>query len=109
MLQAIGRLGGQQMKQKCDHLKTKPLDQNDSKIIIDVNQSYDLIKELKESNEHHTKLTKSHKMFQADHRKVIKEMEILQTPLHNTIPWNIRGKQLQGLMFSFHKSTYLYY
>lgn len=80
-LQAIHRLGGTQMKLECDHLKIKSLDQTNQELI---KQSNDEIKLLKES----------YKLLQEDHRKVTKEMEILKSTLNDTVPWNIRGKQL---------------
>ncbi|CAG2253749.1 unnamed protein product [Mytilus edulis] len=36
---AVERLGGQQMKQECDHLKTKPLDQTNREIMMDIKHS----------------------------------------------------------------------
>ncbi|XP_071159030.1 E3 ubiquitin-protein ligase DZIP3-like [Mytilus edulis] len=36
---ALDRLGGQQMKQECDHLKSKPLDQTNQEIMMDIKHS----------------------------------------------------------------------
>ncbi|CAC5369601.1 unnamed protein product [Mytilus coruscus] len=48
---AIGRLGGQPMKQECDNVKTKILDQTNQEIMLDIKRSNDEIKELKQSVE----------------------------------------------------------
>ncbi|CAG2197839.1 unnamed protein product [Mytilus edulis] len=98
---AIDRLGGQQMKQECDHLKTKPLDQTNQEIMMDIKHSNNEIRELKESFESlklsHTEMIKSHQFLQEnhaedDHRKVTKEMEIMKTSQKDTVPWNIRAR-----------------
>ncbi|CAG2220657.1 unnamed protein product [Mytilus edulis] len=107
---AIDRLGGQQMKQECDHLKTKPLDQTNQEIMMNIKHSYKEIRELKESFESlkmsHTKMIKSHEMLQQentkvkkshetlqdDQRKVTAEMEKVKTSQKDTVPWNVRGK-----------------
>lgn len=73
-LQAIARLD-EQMKQECDHLKTKPLDQTNREIMIDIKRSNDEIKELKKSHEHITEELKQIKTFKQD-----------------IVPRNIRGK-----------------
>ncbi|CAG2253747.1 unnamed protein product [Mytilus edulis] len=100
---AIDRLGGEKMKQECDHLKTKPLDQTNQEIIMDIKHSNNEIRELKESfeslikshellQEHHAEVKKSHEVLQDDHRKVTNEMEIMKISQKDTVPWNIRGK-----------------
>ncbi|XP_071159016.1 E3 ubiquitin-protein ligase DZIP3-like [Mytilus edulis] len=93
---AIDRLGGQQMKQECDHLKTKPLDQTNQEIMMDIKHSNNEIQELKESlkslKRSHTEMMKSHEVLQVDHRKVTKEMVVMKTSQMDTVPWNIRGK-----------------
>ncbi|CAG2203167.1 unnamed protein product [Mytilus edulis] len=112
---AIDRLGGQQMKQECDHLKTKPLDQTNQEIIMDIKHSNNEIRELKESfkslklshtkmmkshellQEHHEKVKKSHETLQEDHRKVTNEMKVMKTIQMDTVPLNIRGKQLKDM------------
>ncbi|CAC5412666.1 unnamed protein product [Mytilus coruscus] len=110
MFQAIERLGGQQMKQECDHLKTKPLDQTNQEIIMDIKHSNNEIRELKESFESlkmaHTKMIKSHEMLQEDYTEIKKSHETLQDAHRNatdemekmkifqkdTVPWNIRER-----------------
>lgn len=76
--QAVGRLGGQSMKQECDNLKTKILDQTNQEIMLDIKRSNDEIRELKQSVE-------SLKTANAD---LTEEVEKLK----DTVPWNIRGK-----------------
>lgn len=65
MFQAISRLGGQQMKQECDDLKVKTLDQNCQEMIIELKQSMG---------------------------RLTVEMNKLKTAQEDTVPWNIRGK-----------------
>ncbi|CAG2190534.1 unnamed protein product [Mytilus edulis] len=85
------------MKQECNHLKTKPLDQTNQEIMMDIKHSNNEIRELKESFESlklsHTEMIKSHETLQDDHRKVTNELEIMKTSQKDTVPWNIRGKQ----------------
>ncbi|XP_052103697.1 uncharacterized protein LOC127737205 [Mytilus californianus] len=100
---AIDRLGGQQMKQECDHLKTKPLDQTNQEIMMDIKHSNNEIRELKDSfeslikshellQERHAEVKKSHEILQDDHRKVTQEMETIKTSQKDTVPWNIRER-----------------
>ncbi|CAG2237154.1 unnamed protein product [Mytilus edulis] len=78
---AIYRLGGQQMKQECDHLKTKPLDQTIQELMKDIKHSNNEIQELKESFESlkssHTKMSKSHELLQEHHAAVKQSHEML--------------------------------
>ncbi|CAG2199667.1 unnamed protein product [Mytilus edulis] len=60
--EAIGRLGGQSLKQECDQLRTKILDQTNKEIILEIKHSKDEIEELKQSLE---TLNISHKQDQA--------------------------------------------
>lgn len=96
ILQAIARLGGQQIKQECDFLKTRTLDQTNQEIMTDIKHSNDEISKLKESfrslTRSHSDMFKSHELLQEDHAKVTKEMEIIKTCQKDTVPWNIRGK-----------------
>lgn len=103
IIQAIGRLDGEPIKKECDHLKTKPLDQTNQEIMLDIKRSNDEIRELKESfntlNMSHTEMTNSHKLLQEshellqrDHAHITKEMEEIKTAQNVTVPWNIRGK-----------------
>ncbi|XP_076095787.1 uncharacterized protein LOC143066860 [Mytilus galloprovincialis] len=112
---AVNRLGGQQMKQECDHLKTKPLDQTNQEIMLDIKRSNDEIKGLQKSlknlkrshidlrkshkilQENHKKVKKSHERLQKDHRKVTEEMEIVKTSQQDTVPWNTRARNEEML------------
>ncbi|XP_071142052.1 ankyrin-3-like [Mytilus edulis] len=69
---AIGRLGGQQMKQECDNLKTKPVDQTNQEIMKDIKRSNDDLK-------------KSLEVLQEQRHK---EM----TSQQDTVPWFIRAR-----------------
>ncbi|CAG2247007.1 unnamed protein product [Mytilus edulis] len=81
---AIGRLGGQHMKEECDLLRTKTLDQTNKEIMMDIKRSNDEIKELKESldslkrshevlEEAHTEIQRSHTDLQVDHAEMKKK------------------------------------
>ncbi|XP_052080937.1 uncharacterized protein LOC127718892 [Mytilus californianus] len=93
---AIERLGGKQMKQECDHMKTKPLDQTNQEIITYIKCSNNEIWELKESFERmkrsHTEMIQSHELLQENHVAVTKEMEEIKISQMDTIPWNIRDQ-----------------
>ncbi|CAC5415679.1 unnamed protein product [Mytilus coruscus] len=79
---AVDRLGRQLMKQECDHLKTKPLDQTNLEIMMNIKHSNNEIQELKESFESlkmsHTKMIKSHEMLQQENTEIKKSHETLQ-------------------------------
>ncbi|VDI57635.1 Hypothetical predicted protein [Mytilus galloprovincialis] len=81
---AVGRLGGQSMKQECDNLKTKILDQTNQEIMLDIKRSNDEIRELKQSVD-------SLKTANAD---LTEEVEKLK----DTVPWNIRAQIGQDLV-----------
>ncbi|XP_076096830.1 uncharacterized protein LOC143067416 [Mytilus galloprovincialis] len=72
---AISRLGGQQMKEECDILKTKILDQSNQEIMLDIKHSNDEIMELKKANEEMTV-----------------EVQKLKISLEDTVQWNIRAQ-----------------
>lgn len=88
-MQAIGRLGGQQLKLECDQLKTKTLDQTNTEIMMDIKRSNDEIKGLKESL---NSLKQSHEALQYNHAEMTKEIQRLKTCQEDTVPWNVRGK-----------------
>ncbi|VDH88929.1 Hypothetical predicted protein [Mytilus galloprovincialis] len=67
--QAIGRLGGTSMKQECDILKTKPLDQSNKEIIM----------EIKHSNEAIEQLTKSFRSLKRSHEEDKRTVKRLKT------------------------------
>ncbi|XP_052080315.1 uncharacterized protein LOC127718366 isoform X2 [Mytilus californianus] len=85
---AIERLCGQQMKQECVHMKTKPLDQTNQEIMMDIKHSNNEIRELKESIE---SLKRSHTEMIQSHEVVAKEMEEIKLSQKDTVPLNIRG------------------
>ncbi|CAG2206197.1 unnamed protein product [Mytilus edulis] len=84
VVDAISRLGGQQMKQECDNLKVKILDQSNKEIMLDIKSSYNEIKEMKESVE---SLKKANEVMTV-------EMKKLKLSYEDTVPWNIRGKYI---------------
>ncbi|CAC5364619.1 unnamed protein product [Mytilus coruscus] len=91
---AIERLGGEQMKQECDRMKTKPLDQTNKEILMVIKNSCNEIRELKESIESlkllHIEIKKSHALLQENHAAVTKAMEEHYISQKDTVPWNIR-------------------
>ncbi|XP_063426833.1 uncharacterized protein LOC134710409 [Mytilus trossulus] len=93
---AINRLGGQQMNQECEHLKTKPLDQTNQEIMLEIKCSNDEIRELKNSFESlklsHTKMKKSHELLQENHTNVTKELQKIKSSQTDTVPWNVRAQ-----------------
>ncbi|XP_052064357.1 uncharacterized protein LOC127704365 [Mytilus californianus] len=111
---AIDRLGGRIMKNECDHLKTKPLDQTNQEIMIEIKHSNDEIRELKGSLESlklshiemkrtHDSLQKDydegkkvHSLLKEDHERVKKSHALLQEKVENyqqdTVPWNVRAQ-----------------
>ncbi|CAC5410425.1 unnamed protein product [Mytilus coruscus] len=93
---AIARLGGKQLKQECDNLKTKPLDQTNQEIMIGIKTSNDEIRELKKILEHlklsHSEVKKSQDLLQEDHTHVTNEMEKMKTSQEDIVPWNIRER-----------------
>ncbi|XP_071150273.1 uncharacterized protein [Mytilus edulis] len=87
--EAIGRLGGQQLKLECDQLKTKTLDQTNTEIMMDIKRSNDEIKGLKESL---NSLKQSHEALQDNHAEMTKEIQRLKTCQEDTVPWNVRAR-----------------
>ncbi|XP_052103345.1 uncharacterized protein LOC127736784 [Mytilus californianus] len=77
---AISRLGGQPMKQECDNLKTKILDQTNQEIMLDIKRSNGEIMELKKSFESLMKINED----------MTVQMNKLKTSQKDTVPWNIR-------------------
>ncbi|CAC5388469.1 unnamed protein product [Mytilus coruscus] len=81
---AISRLGGQGMKQECDNLKVKTLDQTNQEIMLDIKHSNDEIMKLKKSVE---------RLKKANEDMTV-ELNELKTSHADTVPWNIRGEYL---------------
>ncbi|XP_071161389.1 uncharacterized protein [Mytilus edulis] len=99
--EAIGRLGGQQLKQECYLLKTRPLDLTNQEIMLDIKRSNDEIRELKESfsslkrsyaemMKSQELLQESHDLLQEDYAHVTKEMKEMKIFQKDPVPWNIR-------------------
>ncbi|XP_076095628.1 E3 ubiquitin-protein ligase DZIP3-like [Mytilus galloprovincialis] len=102
---AINRLGGQQMKQECEHMKTKTLDQTNQEIMLEIKCSNEEIREMKNSFESlqlsHTKMKKSHELLQENHTNVTKELQKIKSSQTDTVPWNVRECTSISSMFSF--------
>ncbi|CAG2199677.1 unnamed protein product [Mytilus edulis] len=79
---AIGRLGGTSMKQECDLLKTKPLDQTNKEIIMEIKHSNEEIEQLKKS-------VQSLKRSQEEDRRTVKR---LKTSHKNVVSENEKGQ-----------------
>ncbi|XP_071136253.1 uncharacterized protein [Mytilus edulis] len=111
---AVSRLGGLPMNQECLDLKVKILDKSNQEIMLEIKQSQEEMKELRQTmdienstmrenltdlqdsystlHSEHSSTTKnlidlkdSHKTLQIEHSKV---KDILKDP----VPWNIRGQ-----------------
>lgn len=99
ILQAIERLGGQQMKLECDYIKSKPLDQTKQEILMNINHSHSEKWEIKESfaclKQSPTEMKIYHESLQENHAIVTKEKEEMKNSQKNTIPSDIRGKLLK--------------
>ncbi|CAC5357131.1 unnamed protein product [Mytilus coruscus] len=88
---AVSRLGGLSMNQECQDLKVKMLDQSNQEIMLEIKQSQEEMKELRQTmdiehsalRENLRDLQDSHSTLQTEHSNVT---EILKDP----IPWNIR-------------------
>ncbi|CAC5408428.1 unnamed protein product [Mytilus coruscus] len=114
---AIKRLGGKQMKEECDQLRTKTLDQTNKEIMMNIKRSNEEITDLKESldslkrsndvlqcdhveikrshevlKKAHTEMKRSHEVLQDDHTEMATEVKRLKTIHDDVVPWNIRGK-----------------
>ncbi|XP_052059417.1 uncharacterized protein LOC127700019 [Mytilus californianus] len=92
---AISRLGGQPMKQECDDLKVKILDQTNQEIMLDIKRSNDEIFELKKSVE---SLNKSVKGLKRAKKALTVKVKKLKTSQEDTVPWNIRAQISQILV-----------
>ncbi|XP_052106730.1 uncharacterized protein LOC127739169 [Mytilus californianus] len=86
---AISRLGGHPMKQECDILKTKILDQSNQEIMLGIKHSNDEIMELKKANEDMSVEVKKMKTTNEDMTEEVKKLKISH---EDTVPWNIRAQ-----------------
>ncbi|CAG2253702.1 unnamed protein product [Mytilus edulis] len=89
---AIDRLGGQQMKQECDHMKTKTLDSTIQEIMMDIKCSNSEIMDTEESFEW-TLLSCIQMKHYIYHQQLWNKAMEIKTSQNDTVPWNIRGKQ----------------
>lgn len=87
-------------------MKTRPLDQTNQEIMLDIKRSNDEIRELKESfaslkrsyaemMKSQELLQESHDSLQEDYVHVTKEMKEMKIFQKDPVPWNIRGKLLE--------------
>ncbi|CAG2220046.1 unnamed protein product [Mytilus edulis] len=105
MTGAINRLGGEQMKLECDQLKTKPLDQTNQEIMMDIKRSYNEIRELRGSLENLKlsciEMKKCNAILNENHEEVKKSFELLNEKVttlnQDTVPWNIRAQIVKTL------------
>ncbi|CAG2205637.1 unnamed protein product [Mytilus edulis] len=88
---AIGRLGGQQMKEECDNLKVKILDQTNQEIMMDIKRSKDEMLEMKKSVK---SLNNSVKSLKRTKKAMTVEVKRLKISHEDTVPWNIRVKRI---------------
>lgn len=70
------------MKQECDDLKVKTLDQNYK----------DIIHNMKLTNDELIQLKQSMGRLEKSNEDMTVEMNKLKTAQEDTVPWNIRGK-----------------
>ncbi|XP_071151089.1 uncharacterized protein [Mytilus edulis] len=94
---AISRLGGQTMKEECDNLKVKTLDQTNEEIMLDIKCSNDEITELKKAIECLNKANEDMKI----------DMNMLETSQEDTVPWNIR-EQINQFLTECHDSDKMF-
>ncbi|XP_076096703.1 uncharacterized protein LOC143067354 [Mytilus galloprovincialis] len=106
---AIGRLGGQQMKEECDNLKVKILDQTNQEIMMDIKRSKDEMLEMKKSvkslNNSVKSLKRTKKAMTVEVKKLkttnedmTVEVKKLKTSHEDTVPWNIRAQINENLV-----------
>ncbi|XP_071135020.1 uncharacterized protein [Mytilus edulis] len=100
---AIGRLGGQTMKDECYNLKVKILDQTNQEIMMDIKRSKDEMSELKKSVKSLNNSMKSLKITKKAMKVEVKrlktsnevltvEVKRLKKANTDTVPWNIRAQ-----------------
>ncbi|XP_071166797.1 uncharacterized protein [Mytilus edulis] len=98
---AIGRLGGQQMKQECDTLKVKILDQTNQEIVMGIKRSKDEMLEMKKSVKSLNNSVKSLKRtkkamtvevkrLKTTNEDMTVEVKKLKISHEDTVQWNIR-------------------
>ncbi|XP_076096950.1 uncharacterized protein LOC143067489 [Mytilus galloprovincialis] len=106
---AIGRLGGQQMKEECDNLKVKILDQTNQEIMMDIKRSKDEMLEMKKSVKSLNNSVKSLKRtkkamtvevkrLKTTNEDMTVEVKKLKISHEDTVPWNIRAQINENLV-----------
>lgn len=84
------------MKENCDQLRTKTLDQSNKEIMMDIKRSVEGNKQLKVSLESmkrsHEDMTMESKMLKKSNTDMTIEIKKLKKSHEDTVPWNIRGK-----------------
>ncbi|XP_076081117.1 uncharacterized protein LOC143052027 [Mytilus galloprovincialis] len=95
---AVGRLGGKTMYRECQELKVKILDQSNQEIILEIQQSLEEIKELRQIMDNlgteHAKVTENLRELQTSHCTLKAEHSKVKEVLNDPIPQNIR-EQIQ--------------
>ncbi|VDI06745.1 Hypothetical predicted protein [Mytilus galloprovincialis] len=100
---AIGRLGGQHMKEECDNLKVKILDQTNQEIMMDIKRSKDEMLEMKKSVKSLNNSVKSLKRtkkamtvevkrLKTTNEDMTVEVKKLKISHEDTVSWNIRAQ-----------------
>ncbi|XP_071178410.1 uncharacterized protein [Mytilus edulis] len=93
---AVSRLGGQPMNQECQELKVKILDQSNQEIMLEIKQSQEKIKELRQTVDilgtEHSEVTDNLRKLQVSHIALQTEHTEVTELLKDPIPWNIRGQ-----------------
>ncbi|CAG2206831.1 unnamed protein product [Mytilus edulis] len=89
---AVGRLGGLQMNHECQELKVKILDQSNQEVMLEIKQSQEEMKELKQTMDtQNLKVRKSLEKLKDSVSCLQAEQSNLTDISKETIPWNIRG------------------
>ncbi|CAG2255519.1 unnamed protein product [Mytilus edulis] len=105
---AVGRLGGQNMYQECQILKMKILDQSNQEIILEIKQSLEEMKELRQTIDNlgteHAKVTEnlrelqsSHSTLKTSHNTLQAEHIEVRKSLKDPIPQNIKDQFLKQI------------
>ncbi|XP_063416330.1 uncharacterized protein LOC134697976 [Mytilus trossulus] len=92
-LKAVGRLGGQTTNKECQDLKVKILDQSNQEIILEIQQSLEEMKELRQTMDNlgtnHSLVTENLRMLQDSHNTLQTSHSTLQTE-HSKAMENMR-------------------
>lgn len=84
------------MNHECQELKVKVLDKSNQKILLEIKQSQEEIKELRETmnslGTEHSEVTENLRRLQDSHSTLLTKHEEVTKILKDPVPWNIRGK-----------------